>query len=264
VYEHSLSLSLSLSLAHTEQQLTWLACVGTDLLRYFSYEMGVKCDEEQARINARFKCGVLQNKVDDFIDMYVLCPVCHLPETDMQVQSIKARATIVLACAACGARSSVCDRAAAHRLAKFIIANQLDNSAYQNEIAHDEMGDKIFALASELSIAGMTHKLSDSLVLLHRKRKAEAGDANSADSKSDIYDNDDDDGDDDDNDNHDNNSNDDDDGDWACGTDEASLESRQQQHITGRLKGLASNLGDDDDDDADGMNCSAGRSGGSC
>jgi len=197
-----------------------------DLMRFLCYELGVSCDDDNGLIKAKIKPHVLQNKVDDFIDMFVLCPVCALPETDFKVvsNSTATKAKLQLSCRACGAYSAPSDRASGHKLAKFIVVNQLDNSAYQAAIARDDAGDAIFELASKLSISGMDQELSASLVRElndDEDRSVEGSQAFSEDTEQQEDDDD------------------DDDNDWAISTDGAAMEARQQANITGRLKSLA-------------------------
>merc|ERR1719301_322945 len=60
-----------------------------------------------------------QKKLDKFIDSYVLCQNCHLPEIDMYVKN----KTVKGACKACGWRGDLDNE---HRLATFIQRNPPD------------------------------------------------------------------------------------------------------------------------------------------
>jgi translation initiation factor 5 len=92
--------------------------------KFFGCELGAltKIDDETATyiVNGAFDDRVLGESVKKFIDMFVLCPNCKLPETDIKV---KKNGDILQVCNACGT-SSICDMS--HKLCTFIVNNPPD------------------------------------------------------------------------------------------------------------------------------------------
>lgn len=60
---------------------------------------------ERSVVNGEHQARTLQTHLNGFIDKFVLCPVCHLPEAAFQVSTSKG--TIYLKCGACGAKELV-------------------------------------------------------------------------------------------------------------------------------------------------------------
>merc|ERR1712019_152934 len=76
---------------------------------------------ERAIVNGAHETATLQTLLDKFIEKYVLCGNCSLPEIDMLIKKdlIKAK------CAACGWQGEL---DSVHRLAAFILKNPPDAS----------------------------------------------------------------------------------------------------------------------------------------
>lgn len=75
--------------------------------------------DDRAIIMGVHDVNMCQKKLDKFIDSYVLCQNCHLPEIDMYVKN----KTVKGACKACGWRGDLDNE---HRLATFIQRNPPD------------------------------------------------------------------------------------------------------------------------------------------
>lgn len=92
--------------------------------KFFGCELGAltKIDENEGIyiVNGAFEDRVLQAAVQKFIEMFVLCATCKLPETDMRV---KKNGNIHQLCNACGS-DSVCDMT--HKLCTYIFNNPPD------------------------------------------------------------------------------------------------------------------------------------------
>merc|ERR1719336_479232 len=91
------------------------------LMKFFGYELGAqttytkkKNEGERAVVNGHHDTLVFQNLVDKFIEKYVLCPACSLPETDMVVNK---RRLVGATCRACGWNGELDNR---HHLAEYI------------------------------------------------------------------------------------------------------------------------------------------------
>lgn len=92
--------------------------------KFFGCELGAltKIDEKEGIyiVNGAFEDRVLQDAVKKFIEMFVLCAKCKLPETDMKV---KKNGDIRQLCNACG-DDSICDMT--HKLCTYIYNNPPD------------------------------------------------------------------------------------------------------------------------------------------
>lgn len=75
------------------------------LMKYLLREIGTAGNRAGARgvFQGRFGRGSVQEKIDRYVNEYVLCPVCGRPDTKLTKEG---RITM-LNCEACGARSSV-------------------------------------------------------------------------------------------------------------------------------------------------------------
>jgi len=75
---------------------------------------------ERAIVNGHCDTHVLQTCLDKFLEKYVLCPNCHLPEIDLIV-----RKNISAKCMACGWAGDLDNK---HKLKKFVVRNPPDDS----------------------------------------------------------------------------------------------------------------------------------------
>merc|ERR1712039_668000 len=71
---------------------------------------------ERVVINGHHDTPVFQGLVDKFIERYVLCTGCHLPEIDMVVK----KGSIIATCKACGWHGDLDNQ---HKLATYIVKN---------------------------------------------------------------------------------------------------------------------------------------------
>lgn len=92
--------------------------------KFFGCELGALTKIDEAKgiyiVNGAFEDRDLQAAVTKFIEMFVLCATCKLPETDMRV---KKNGDIHQLCNACGS-DSVCDMT--HKLCTYIFNNPPD------------------------------------------------------------------------------------------------------------------------------------------
>ena len=88
-----------------------------ELCKFFGCELAAqsRIKDDRAIVNGAHTDKVLQQILDVFIDKFVLCPVCKLPETKL---SVKSNGDIYHKCKACGAKSLV---DSTHKLCTFII-----------------------------------------------------------------------------------------------------------------------------------------------
>merc|ERR1712039_704734 len=93
------------------------------ITKFIGYELGAQSsysnkenEGERVVINGHHDTPVFQNLVDKFIERYVLCTGCHLPEIDMVVK----KGFIVATCKACGWSGELDNQ---HKLATYIVKN---------------------------------------------------------------------------------------------------------------------------------------------
>jgi len=94
------------------------------LTKFFGYELGAqtsytnkKGEGERAVINGHHDTPIFQRLLDDFIEKYVLCMECHLPEIDMVVNK---KGLVAATCKACGWNGKLDN---CHKLATYISKN---------------------------------------------------------------------------------------------------------------------------------------------
>ncbi|KAI4835596.1 eukaryotic translation initiation factor 5 [Plasmodium brasilianum] len=88
--------------------------------KFFGCELGTMVkfeeNEEKAIVNGAHKENDLVNILDKFIEMYVLCPHCLLPETDIIVK----KGFLICKCNACG---NIGELNNSHKIATYMIKN---------------------------------------------------------------------------------------------------------------------------------------------
>ena len=89
--------------------------------KFFGTELGAQsryaADTDRAIVNGAHTDAVLQELIHKYIEKFVLCPNCGLPETNYKIKN----ETIYHKCAACGAKEMV---DMSHRLCNFILAEE--------------------------------------------------------------------------------------------------------------------------------------------
>lgn len=102
--------------------------------KFFGIEYGAMSSfdkkTEKAVVNGAFQVGDMQKTLEKFIEIFILCPTCKLPELKMGVKS-----QIKIDCAACGHNDIL---ASQHKLTTFILKNppakqSKNKGAVQNE-----------------------------------------------------------------------------------------------------------------------------------
>lgn len=104
--------------------------------KFFGCELGAqtKIDDIDGTyiVNGSFQQNVLQDVLKKFIDMFVLCTSCNLPETDLKLRK---GGVITQACNACGQEAS-CDMT--HKLCTFIMNNPPDGKKKKSDGKKDK------------------------------------------------------------------------------------------------------------------------------
>eukprot|EP00475_Leptophrys_vorax_P003266 TRINITY_DN11910_c0_g2_i1.p1 TRINITY_DN11910_c0_g2~~TRINITY_DN11910_c0_g2_i1.p1 ORF type:complete len:261 (+),score=68.41 TRINITY_DN11910_c0_g2_i1:77-859(+) len=92
--------------------------------KFFSMELGarVKCSEDTgvSSINGVHERETLEALLDKFIDLFVLCPECKLPEISLMVKEKDGSLKLTYDCDACGSAKSL---KVNHKLKTFILKN---------------------------------------------------------------------------------------------------------------------------------------------
>lgn len=93
--------------------------------KFFGTELGAQtrynAETDRAIVNGAFTDGTLQDLIHRYIDKFVLCPTCGLPETEYKIKS----GTIWHKCAACGSKEMV---DMSHKLCNYILAEHKKDS----------------------------------------------------------------------------------------------------------------------------------------
>jgi len=88
------------------------------ILRFMTIELGSTgkgdLESDRATLTGAFTENNLQKLLDKFIDQFVLCPKCHLPET---VLAVRADKSIRHKCKACGAKHKIAE----HKLNGYLL-----------------------------------------------------------------------------------------------------------------------------------------------
>merc|ERR1711959_767032 len=92
-------------------------------------------EEEKSIVNGAHETSTAQQLGDKFIDKFVLCPDCKLPEIDMMVK----KGFLMAGCKACGWQGDLDN---AHKLVKFIITNPPGSEAAGFTIANKKDAKK--------------------------------------------------------------------------------------------------------------------------
>ncbi|UPV74496.1 translation initiation factor IF-2 subunit beta [Halorussus limi] len=75
------------------------------VLKFLQNELGTSAhiDESgRARLTGEFSQRRIEDAVDDYVEEFVLCPECGLPDTQLE----REQGALLLRCEACGARSA--------------------------------------------------------------------------------------------------------------------------------------------------------------
>ena len=92
--------------------------------KFFGCELGAQttynAENDKAIVNGQHTDGVLQDLIHRYVEKFVSCPNCNLPETDYKIKN----GTVFHKCAACGTKEMV---DMTHKLCKFILAEDKKN-----------------------------------------------------------------------------------------------------------------------------------------
>lgn len=133
--------------------------------KFFGCELGAqtKIDDNEGIyiVNGSFQQNVLQDVLKKFIDMFVLCPSCGLPETDLKLRkNVRKTVSINQACNACG-HEGPCDMT--HKLCTFILNNPPDGKKKKTDGKKDKAARRA-AKAKKMAANGQSKDDSDEAI----------------------------------------------------------------------------------------------------
>jgi translation initiation factor 2 subunit 2 len=76
------------------------------VLKFLQNELGTSAQIDEsgrARLTGEFRQNRIEAVLDEYVDTYVVCPECGLPDTNIETENDAER----LHCEACGARSAI-------------------------------------------------------------------------------------------------------------------------------------------------------------
>mmetsp|Transcript_11641 Transcript_11641/g.24677 ORF Transcript_11641/g.24677 Transcript_11641/m.24677 type:complete len:408 (-) Transcript_11641:90-1313(-) len=107
--------------------------------KFFGCELGSQttynADSDRAIVNGAHTDAVLQQLVHKYIELFVLCPNCRLPETEYKIKS----GCIYHKCMACGAKEMV---DMSHKLTTYILAQDKKEKQDAKKAGKDKKKDK--------------------------------------------------------------------------------------------------------------------------
>jgi len=107
--------------------------------KFFGCELGAQTsysgDNDRAIVNGAHNDTALQGLIHKYVELFVLCPQCSLPETEYKIKN----GCIFHKCAACGSKEMV---DMSHKLCTFILAQDKKDKKSKKEKSKDKNKDK--------------------------------------------------------------------------------------------------------------------------
>lgn len=102
-----------------------------EISKFFGTELGAQTryspETDRAIVNGAHTDAVLQELIQRYIDKFVLCPNCNLPETEYKIKND----TVYHKCAACGAKEMV---DMSHKLCNYILAEAKKDKSKKGKV----------------------------------------------------------------------------------------------------------------------------------
>ena len=117
------------------------------LIKFLSVYLGSMCNEEKVSITGGYKTDELQKVLQIYINRFVICPACGVPETIPNLKGSKKNITIELKCSACGKLSEIiCNNKNEQRglelIVKYLEKNPWINISKGNMVVNKTETDK--------------------------------------------------------------------------------------------------------------------------
>jgi translation initiation factor 5 len=94
------------------------------IIKYFGYELGTSSNysstESTGILNGNYSYELLKELLYSFIDKFIVCPECDLPETKLKLNSDNTK--LKMKCDACGHRCKIKN----HKLVDYIIKDLIE------------------------------------------------------------------------------------------------------------------------------------------
>jgi len=104
------------------------------VLKYLEIEFGTHWEKNTTIIKGEINEHRLQEKLDSFIDKYVLCPKCTYPEMQLRVR----KGVVCGKCDSCGHRADLDNK---HNFASYIVKNHPKSKGIkENYKEREELG----------------------------------------------------------------------------------------------------------------------------
>ena len=143
----------------------------TELTKFFGCELGAQTilnvEDNRYIVNGAHQTSDLQNLTFKYIQLFVLCPQCHLPETVVKIKS----GNIYQKCAACGAKEMV---DMSHKLCTFIL--NADKKKKRESGGKKSKEERRAAKAAKAAENGGEDAEEDEVVKKKKKKKSEKKD----------------------------------------------------------------------------------------
>jgi translation initiation factor 5 len=138
--------------------------------KFFGLELGAQstCKENCAIINGAHSVQTLSKLLNKYIEIFVLCPTCKLPETTI---SISSKDAIEMDCAACGYNGLL---KTAHKLANFILKHPPEQKSQpkktkEEESSHPQQKEGKVQWISDTSKAAVQKRREEELATFSKK-----------------------------------------------------------------------------------------------
>ena len=72
------------------------------LFKFIGFNLGTQADFKKKTLKGSYESNVIQKSIDKYIDNFVLCNKCSIPEIDPEIEGKKKKVACIMHCAACG------------------------------------------------------------------------------------------------------------------------------------------------------------------
>jgi translation initiation factor 5 len=151
-----------------------------EVTKFFGCELGAQTNwvdaTDKSIVNGAHTDAVLQQLLHKYIDIFVLCPNCHLPESNYKIKS----GIIYHSCLACGARESA---DMTHKLATFILNKHKKEKKEKSKDKSSKDSKKSSSKDAAAAANGDDDKKKDKKAKKDKKEKKEKKDKKDKSSK---------------------------------------------------------------------------------
>jgi translation initiation factor 2 subunit 2 len=77
------------------------------LFKFISYDLATSCDVKRGTITGAYTINIVQDSIDKYINNFILCVTCSVPEIDPELEGKKKKIKCNMHCAACGSTNKL-------------------------------------------------------------------------------------------------------------------------------------------------------------